>query len=258
MTDGFANEFTALLNGAIDNDDTSVAFDNAVGSQPEFLPFRILIQDSETDKTNREYMLVTAGSSSPWTVTRGIEGSAGVAHADNSFIAHVLTAGGLEVSDQDEFIGPYHPYNADTSSLALTANLAYFQRFVPRGTRTVSNVRFRVVTQAGNLDFGIYDEDLDRLGSTGSFSCPAASGENNQNLTGSVTLRRGRVYYLAAVASSGTYRTCGIVRAGGVLLPAGANSRLVGQQSSALPLPSTATVSWEPGSTTPRPSMLFV
>jgi hypothetical protein len=94
MSENVGNDFTALLNGAIDDNDTSLAYDTADGTLPS-VEFRILVQDSESDKTNREYMMVTAGTSSPLTVTRGIEGSTAVAHADNSFVAGVLTAGGL-------------------------------------------------------------------------------------------------------------------------------------------------------------------
>lgn len=182
----------------------------------------------------------------------------GVVGAQNThFGLYTVDRGGV-TSDADPFIGPFNPYDATESSLAMTANQAVFQKFVPRKTVTVSQVYWRVVTQAGNLDFGIYDENMVRLGSTGSFACPAASGSNTRTLSNSVTLIKGRTYYFAAAASSSTYRTAGIVRAGGVLLPVAAAVNLLGIQSSALPLPSTATPSWENSSTVPRPSLLFV
>lgn len=60
--------------------------------------FHIVVQNSETDKTNREIMLVTAGvgaGAGTFTVTRGQEGTAGVAHPVGSYVAETLTAGAL-------------------------------------------------------------------------------------------------------------------------------------------------------------------
>ena len=94
MPDNFANRYASLLNGAIDDDDTSLVVDSDTGS-PDAPQFRILVQDAEDDDTNHELMIVTAKSGTTFTVTRGAEGTTAVAHGDNSYIAHVLTAGAL-------------------------------------------------------------------------------------------------------------------------------------------------------------------
>ncbi len=73
---------------------------------PQSGQFRILVQASETDKTNREIMLVTAGygtGAGSFTVTRAPEGPAAVAHASGSYVAQVMTAAALQqfVLDRD-------------------------------------------------------------------------------------------------------------------------------------------------------------
>jgi hypothetical protein len=85
MTENFSNEYQTQLNGAIDDDDTTLVVDSDTGS-PD-VNFRIKIDD--------EYMLVTGKASTTFTVTRGVEGSTPAAHSDNAVVTHVLTAGAL-------------------------------------------------------------------------------------------------------------------------------------------------------------------
>lgn len=82
--DTFSNNASTLLNGGIDNDDTTVVVD-AHSSFPQSGRFRIVIDD--------EIMLVTSGAgTTTWTVTRAQESTTGVSHSDNATITHVLTA----------------------------------------------------------------------------------------------------------------------------------------------------------------------
>jgi len=260
MSEHVGNDFTALLNGSMTNVATSLAYDNASGSLPA-VDFRILVQDSATDKTNLEYMMVTAGTSSPLTVTRGIEGTSAVAHADDSFVAAVLTAAGLEaVTDMpNAFIGPIHPMLINSTTTALTANRAYFYKFVPTQTVTVTTIWYRVSTTGGNLDFGIYSAAMARLGSTGSFAAPSANANLTRSLTGSVVMERGETYYLAVAASSTSFRTPVLVQAGAITLTSGAGINMVGVLDSAFPLPDPASsVTWDASSTTPIISFFVV
>jgi len=87
MAEQFENNYSTLLNGVIDNDDTTLTVDavpvNMTGS------FRIKIES--------EIILVGAVSGSTFTgCTRGVEGTTAVSHADNTPVTHVLTAEGLK------------------------------------------------------------------------------------------------------------------------------------------------------------------
>lgn len=91
------------------------------------------------------------------------------------------------------------------TNTAVSANVAYVSAFQVRRPVTVTTAAFHVGTQNGNLDIGIYSGAigaLTRLGSTGTFACPAA-GVQSQALTASVTLVPG-VRYFGAVAGNGT------------------------------------------------------
>lgn len=92
--ENFANFYASTLNGSIDDSVTTVVVASSIGA-PD-VNFRVLVQDAFDDPTNRELMLVSAKAGEDFTVTRGIEGTTAVAHADGSFIAAVLTAGALE------------------------------------------------------------------------------------------------------------------------------------------------------------------
>lgn len=89
------------LDGAINNSVTSLVVTSAT-NVPATGNFRLLVQDSETDETNRELMLVGARAGTTLSsITRGIEGTAGVSHGNGSFVAVVLTAAGLEQFVED-------------------------------------------------------------------------------------------------------------------------------------------------------------
>lgn len=85
-TEQFANKPVTTLNGAIDGDDTSLVVGSA-SLFPTVPQFRILVES--------EYMLVTGVTGTTFTVTRGVEGSSNVSHANGVPVTHILTAGAL-------------------------------------------------------------------------------------------------------------------------------------------------------------------
>lgn len=100
MSENFANFFATLLSGSIDDSVTTIVVNSVTGA-PIAPDYRLLIQDGEDDPTNRELVKVTAVAGTSLTVERGAEGTTPVAHADNSFVAHVITAEGLVQAIED-------------------------------------------------------------------------------------------------------------------------------------------------------------
>lgn len=92
----YANDYTTTLNGAIGSGDGTLVVTVATGAPAA--PFRLLLQNSATDATNREYVLVTVVAGTTFTITRGLEGTSPVAHASGSWVAQDVTAGGLTQS----------------------------------------------------------------------------------------------------------------------------------------------------------------
>src|SRR5687767_14977563 len=83
----FANTATSLLNGGIDNDDTSLTVDSG-SSFPSVGNFRILIDS--------EILLCTARSTNVLTVVRGQEGTAAASHSDDAKVTQIVTQGSLQ------------------------------------------------------------------------------------------------------------------------------------------------------------------
>lgn len=100
--------------------------------------------------------------------------------------------------------------NANAGGTWPSANRAIYQPFIVEKTMIVTHIGFEVVTQAGNYDVGIYDEQLTRLVSLGSTSVPAA-GPAKANIS-DTTLTPG-LYYAAMNCSSAT---ASIVRASAI------------------------------------------
>lgn len=87
MVEQFENNYTTLLNGAIDSDDTTIVVD--AGPDTMTGEFRVKIDDE----------LIMVGSVSGTTFSdciRGIEGTTAASHSDNAVVEHILTAGSLE------------------------------------------------------------------------------------------------------------------------------------------------------------------
>ncbi len=84
----FGNGGTTSLAAAVDNLATTLGVASASGFPTGTGQYRIRVDD--------ELMVVTGGAgTTTWTVTRGAEGTAAVAHASGATVRHVLTAGAL-------------------------------------------------------------------------------------------------------------------------------------------------------------------
>lgn len=107
MAENIANDVQGLLNAAIaDGTTTAITTTGATGFPAA--NFRIRIDN--------ELMLVTStGTGTNWTVTRGVESSTGVAHANGTPIIHVLTAGGIKQWLADGFAPITNSLAADVS-----------------------------------------------------------------------------------------------------------------------------------------------
>lgn len=96
MAENFANDVSGLLSAAIANStDTTINLVSATGFPA--VNFRVRIDN--------EYMLVTSlGTGLNWTVTRGTESTAAVAHANGAAVYQVVTLGGLLQYVTDRFV----------------------------------------------------------------------------------------------------------------------------------------------------------
>lgn len=99
MAEQFENNYSTLLNGAIDSDDTTLVVDAAPTTMTG--EFRIKIDD--------ELILVGAVSGTSFTgCTRGVEGTTAASHSDNAPVTHVLTTDSLyeaSVNSMSEVLG---------------------------------------------------------------------------------------------------------------------------------------------------------
>lgn len=89
----YANNPSTTLNGAINNSVTTVVV-SSPSSFPSSPQFRILIDS--------ELMLVTAISSSSFTVTRGAESTTAASHSNGATITGIITAGALDQIRADD------------------------------------------------------------------------------------------------------------------------------------------------------------
>lgn len=104
------------------------------------------------------------------------------------------------------FIGSIDALRTGTYSATagLVAARVYVCKMCPDQDITVTKARLLIANSAGNFDIGIYNSALDtKLGSTGSTASPG-NGVQDVNLTGSVALSAGTVYYSAFVTDSTT------------------------------------------------------
>lgn len=96
MSEQFTNRATTTLNGAIDDNDTSLVVTSATGF-PTTGTFRIVVSPGAGTE---EIMTVTAVSGTTFTILRATEAIAGVqtarSHSNGATIKHVLTAGALK------------------------------------------------------------------------------------------------------------------------------------------------------------------
>lgn len=156
----------------------------------------------------------------------------------------VTDIGGAGVNMPNLMVGTMNPQLAeDTLSNGGAANDSRLYRFLCTADITVTTAYFRVGTQAGNLDFGIYSEDLATLhASTGSFACPAG-GNRSQALASSFAMVGGTVYYLAIAGSNSSVRLQGEAGSANIVATGGWNMN--GHAASNFPLTAAPTVTWE-------------
>ncbi len=85
----FANNYATILNGSIDNSQTTLTLTSATGAPAA--PFRIIIDS--------EIILVGARTTTACSAcVRGADGTAAASHADLAPVTHVLTAAGLSAA----------------------------------------------------------------------------------------------------------------------------------------------------------------
>lgn len=109
-----------------------------------------------------------------------------------------------------------------TSTLLLIANKAYFARFVPSRQMTITLLSFVTTNAATNddaCDVGLYSASFVRLGSAGATSgkLNATAGVQTVNLSTSVTLQPGQIYYagFSCGAVGGTAATVAVAATSG-------------------------------------------
>lgn len=113
MAENLANDVQTTLNGAITNVATAITVSGSTGMPAA--NFRV--------RVDNEIMLVTSiGGGTNWTVTRAKEGTTGVAHADGSYVVHVLTEEGLRQWLADRFA----PLTASMGADVALNNVANF------------------------------------------------------------------------------------------------------------------------------------
>ncbi len=119
----FANRFATTLSAAVaDTTGTSISVANAAVTALQDGQFRVRVGD--------ELMLVTAtgaAGASPWTVTRGVEGSTATTHASGVAVTHVLTSGSLEEATRPALSRVVLAVDVanDTTTLADVTGLAF-------------------------------------------------------------------------------------------------------------------------------------
>jgi hypothetical protein len=164
--------FATLAESTITADPGSAGVSLALANRSPFPQlatgqFRLIVQNSENDKTNREVMLVTAGQGAgagSFTVVRGQEGTAGVAHAAGSYVALVYTAAASyrflpDYAPQPRHFGflgwtyPVGPSAGATTPVMVTLVPWLFKIYVPE-TMTFTNMHAHVVTAGGTLTAG--------------------------------------------------------------------------------------------------------
>ncbi len=216
----FANRFATTLSAAVaDTTGTSISVANAAPTALQGGQFRVRVGD--------ELMLVTAtgaAGASPWTVTRGVEGSTATTHASGAAVTHVLTEASLKLLNvrhgwqpfhQKLLLATYDGAEASGSTRAYTTLTPYVRKLYVVETVTLADVlvvlgQTGATLTAGSNMAGVYD-------SAGTLICKTAdqsatwttNGEKIMALTAeagqSLTITGGAdVYVYLALLAAGT------------------------------------------------------
>lgn len=103
MIELFANDAQTTLNGAVAAGDGTVVVASAAPfpalSLLDYNQFRIRVEDAPAGSgVNLEFMAVTLTNGTTFTVARGQDGTAAIAHASGSVVTQVATAGALNAT----------------------------------------------------------------------------------------------------------------------------------------------------------------
>jgi len=141
---------------------------------------------------------------------------------------------------QIPFIGPFNPI-LTTNNINPGANQINLYAFtVPRTVR-VSKGYIDINSGSGNVDIGIYDDEGNRLASSGTTAMSAGPGAQAINFTASVLLNPGRKYYAAIVVDNEVASLHGMLQTGTGNQSAGTLS-IATRVNATYPLPSSLTI----------------
>lgn len=227
------------------------------------------IGDYIIDRSGAIYICTTAGTPGTWGAVGGGSGAVATdtiwdAKGDLAGGTGANTAAKLTVGANDSilvaasgettglkwvpgplnlWVGTFDPRLCVSSAAITSANKAYYIAFQVNVAVSVTQARVQVgAATSGNFDVGIYSAAGSRLASTGSTAAGSAYAFQTVNLSGTVALVTGTKYY-AAIAASNT--TVEFYAAYPNYAGQGNPSQvLFGEEASAFPLPSTATIGY--------------
>lgn len=144
-------------------------------------------------------------------------------------------------------MSPFHPDSlgivnitdvlAGAASATLTANKAYYFPFTLFDWATVYQLLLLIgATSSGNIDVGIYDDELNRILSAGSTAMSGTTDTVQEINVADTELPPGN-YYIAVVVDNAT----GTVHYNAINDDPGLSKFTVLEEASAFPLPATAT-----------------
>jgi hypothetical protein len=177
--------FASLAETATTADITNVATSLSVGSRtvfPQAGQFRIVVQKSESDETDREIMVVTGGhgtGAGAFTVSRAQDGTTGAAHTSGAYVAQWASGAALERHLPDYVFQPRHMGLLATNwdpvrfqnAAATTTLVPYLSKvFIPE-PMTLTNVHCFITVAgstltAGSNQMGVFNSSGTRIGAT--------------------------------------------------------------------------------------------
>lgn len=126
----------------------------------------------------------------------------------------ITGVGGGGTGPPRDWVGTLRPFEVNSAATDVgLANRHTFVAFHVNAALTAAKAYFRVATQSGNMDIGIYDSSLTRLTSVGSTAVPA-TGSQSLTFSSPQALSVGTLYYIAYSMSTTAAKFYG--RVGGV------------------------------------------
>jgi hypothetical protein len=205
----FANNALTTLSGSITNVATTLVVTSATNF-PATGNFRIGVDTG----SNFEYMLVTNVAGTTFTVTRGQESTTNVAHNSGVVVTHILTAGGLVQTLNDNVGFPTVP----GLRLSLTT-------VTPVTTSDVTGATTLYYTPYTSGSINLFNGTVWTPYTTGEVSLALGTLTNNTNYDVFATYSSGVVLHILAW-SSDTARATALVRQNGAWVLSGTTSYL--------------------------------